>query len=90
MPQKYFQMQIKSKGVTVFGVGIGRGFKKSEVDVIASDPDATYAYSLSEFSSLSSLLRDAVAHQACSVSAKIEVNNKISFYINTYNFRDRP
>ena len=62
--------------MTVFGVGVGSGFVETEVNTIASDPDSIYAYSLTEFSTLSSVLRDAVADQACSVPAVIPVSTQ--------------
>ena len=61
--------------MTVFGVGIGSNFNAAEVNEIASDPDATYAFELTQFSELVSVLQDAIVDQACSVPADIPVSN---------------
>ena len=61
-------------GVTVFGVGVGTGYDQSEINQIASDPDSTYAFEFTQFNSLSSVLRDRVAAQACEVPAQLPVS----------------
>ena len=60
-------------GVTVFGVGVGSGYNQLEINQIASDPDSKYAFEFTQFDSLSSVLRDRVAAQACKVPAQLPV-----------------
>ena len=62
--------------MTVFGVGVGSEYNEDEVNEIASDPDAIYSYALTEFSELASVLQNAIADQACTVSADIPVRNR--------------
>ena len=66
-------LQIKSDGVTVFGVGVGSGFNENEVKEIASDPDSTYAFALANFLALTAVLQDALINQACLVSTVVPV-----------------
>ena len=76
---KHFS-QIKSEGVTVFGVGVGGDFDKLEVNEIASDPDVRYSFVLTDFSALSSVLRDSIANQACLVSTVVQVLFQIALF----------
>ena len=69
----------------MFGVGVGSGYNEDEVNEIASDPDAIYSYALTEFSELASVLQDAIADQACTVSVDIPVRN-IAAVLNWYYF----
>ena len=59
--------------MTVFGVGVGSGYDRAEINEIASDPDAAYAYEISQFSALATVLRDRVSEQACTAAAQIPV-----------------
>ena len=61
-------------GVTVFGVGIGSGYDKSEINQIASDPDSTYAFEFTQFDVLSSVLSGRVTEQACKVPGSLPVS----------------
>ena len=83
--KKFFQFlsihkQIKGMGVAVFGVGVGSGFHKSEINQIASDPDSTYAFEFTQFDELSFVLRNRVTAQACEVPAQLPVGS-VCFFV---------
>ena len=65
-----FYLQIKSEGVTVFGVG---GFNEEEVNEIASNPDSTYAFAYSGFLTFSTLLKDTLINKVCFAPAVLPV-----------------
>ncbi|XP_076802484.1 uncharacterized protein LOC143446634 [Clavelina lepadiformis] len=58
---------IKEDGITVFGVGVGSGYVEDEIHAIASDPDSDYAFGLSQFDQLVTILEDRVSVQACKI-----------------------
>ena len=76
------------EGVTVFGVGVGSGFNKDEVDEIASIPKSAYAFALNDFLALSAVLQDSLINQACYVPAVVPVKlirpNQRLIWVKTY------
>ena len=64
-------------GVTVFGVGVGSRYDKTEINQIASDPDSTYAFEFTQFDELSSVLSGRVTEQACKEPAPLSVSLQI-------------
>ncbi|CAK8678124.1 unnamed protein product [Clavelina lepadiformis] len=72
---------IKADGVTVFGVGVGNGFVENEIREIASDPDSDYAFGLSQFDQLVTILKDRVSVQACKIPIVVPDDTEVTISI---------
>ncbi|XP_076803428.1 uncharacterized protein LOC143447287 isoform X2 [Clavelina lepadiformis] len=67
-----------ASGITVFAIGIGSGIDQNEINEIASDPDSQHAYTVADFSSLITYLKNTLLQQACTVSAAIPDSTDVS------------
>ncbi|XP_050390695.1 uncharacterized protein LOC126809880 [Patella vulgata] len=55
---------LKSKGVTVFAIGVGSGINENELKAISSDPDCTHVFILKDFSEVETII-NAIQKRAC-------------------------
>lgn len=46
---------LRKAGVTVFSIGVGSGAKLSELNAMATDPDATHVFQVTNFASLDNI-----------------------------------
>ncbi len=56
----------KSQGTLIFGVAVGPGPDIAQINAIASDPDATYVYTVTDFNSLASIVA-VLSENTCAV-----------------------
>ena len=56
---------LRNTGVSIFSIGVGSSVSTSELNGIASDPDADYVFRLSSFNQLASFV-DRVSSVSCS------------------------
>ncbi|XP_076799831.1 uncharacterized protein LOC143444923 [Clavelina lepadiformis] len=70
-------------GITVFAVGVGHGIKFEEINLIASNPDSTYAYKLSQFNTLLPILQRVLTEQTCTASATLLNNTLVTIRISS-------
>ena len=48
---------LKTEGVVIFAVGVGRGFNRNQLNIMSSDPDSRYTLTLSNFNSFNSIVK---------------------------------
>ncbi|XP_050390698.1 uncharacterized protein LOC130010268 [Patella vulgata] len=62
---------LKSKGVTVFAIGVGDGINENELQAISSDPDCTHVFILKDFSEVETII-NAIQKRACQALLVVE------------------
>lgn len=55
---------LRESGVTVYAIGVGKGFKQEELEAIANKPKDDFVFSVDDFAALSEI-RDVLAVRAC-------------------------
>lgn len=69
--------RLRSRGVTIYSVGVGRYFNAKELDSMATDPDKTHVFT-SDFKQLQYITNDlkkAICMSKCSQSHKTFVSD---------------
>ena len=59
---------ILSQGVTIFSIGVGEGPDMDELNAIATDPDSSHVFSVSDYNSLNMIL-ESIPQAACKATA---------------------
>ena len=47
--------KLRGQGVTVFSVGVGSGFRMTELNSIATDPDKSHVFTVTSYNALDSI-----------------------------------
>ncbi|GFR96142.1 collagen alpha-5(VI) chain, partial [Elysia marginata] len=58
--------RLQDKGITVFSIGVGGGAKQSELNAIATDPDNSHVFVVTDFDSLNQI-KGSLQQRACDV-----------------------
>ncbi|GFO24025.1 LOW QUALITY PROTEIN: collagen alpha-5(vi) chain [Plakobranchus ocellatus] len=58
--------RLRNKGITVFSIGVGGGAKQSELNAIATDPDSSHVFVVTDFDSLNQI-KGTLQQKACDV-----------------------
>ena len=56
--------KLRAMGVTVFSIGVGSGAKMSELNAMATDPDNSHVFTVTNFNSLNTI-KGTLAKQTC-------------------------
>ena len=56
--------KLRDAGVTVFSIGVGSGANEQELKAMATDPDDTHVFTVSNFTSLDAIT-GTLAHKTC-------------------------
>ncbi|XP_060600216.1 uncharacterized protein LOC132753729 isoform X4 [Ruditapes philippinarum] len=59
---------LRKAGITVFSIGVGSGAKLSELNAMATDPDATHVFQVTNFASLDNI-KGSLSKKTCEVKA---------------------
>ncbi|XP_053401477.1 uncharacterized protein LOC123550590 isoform X2 [Mercenaria mercenaria] len=59
---------LRKNGITVFSIGVGSGAKRSELNAMATDPDATHVFTVTNFASLDNI-KGSLSKKTCEVKA---------------------
>ncbi|KAK3591356.1 hypothetical protein CHS0354_040317 [Potamilus streckersoni] len=60
--------KLRDAGVTIFSIGVGSGPTMSELNAIATDPDSTHVFQVTNFDKLN-LIKSTLAQKTCDVRA---------------------
>ena len=56
--------KLRNNGITIFSIGVGSGAKLTELNAMATDPDKTHVFTVTNFSSLDKI-KGTLAQQTC-------------------------
>ena len=56
--------KLRAMGVTVFSIGVGSGAKMSELNAMATDPDNSHVFTVTNFNSLNTI-KGTLAQKTC-------------------------
>ena len=56
--------KLRAAGVTVFSIGVGSGAKMSELNAMATNPDSSHVFTVTNFNSLSTI-KGTLAQKTC-------------------------
>ena len=56
--------KLRAAGVTVFSIGVGSGAKQTELKAMATDPDGTHVFTVTNFASLDNI-KGSLAQKTC-------------------------
>ena len=56
--------KLRAAGVTIFSIGVGSGAKLSELNAMATDPDKTHVFTVTNFASLNTI-KAGLAQKTC-------------------------
>lgn len=56
--------KLRAQGVTVFSIGVGSGIQDTELNAMATDPDNTHVFRVTDFSSLNTI-KGTLSQKTC-------------------------
>ena len=56
--------KLRAQGVTIFSVGVGTGFTRTELNAIATDPDKRHVFTVSSYNALDTI-KATLAQRTC-------------------------
>lgn len=56
--------KLRAAGVTIFSIGVGSGAKTAELNAMATDPDGTHVFTVTNFNSLNTI-KGTLAQKTC-------------------------